>query len=138
MLTFDNVLHDVFFAQGPFIKGTETTFVVNRSTKRTLKSVFDRFAREEFDYSFSTTEVLVKLLATAYISRSEAKRLLAGLEKFKEIMLDFRGVESVGQGFADEVFPRAHPGIRTTWSRAVPAVDVMIRHVVDKTGSSAG
>jgi hypothetical protein len=38
------------------------------------------------------------------IARSEAKRVLAGLEKFGEVVLDFAGVEDVGQGFADEVF----------------------------------
>jgi hypothetical protein len=49
---------------------------------------------------------------TRFISRSEATRLLHGLEKFREVVLDFKGVELVGQGFADEVFrvwSRAHP-----------------------------
>ncbi len=49
------------------------------------------------------------------ISRSEAKRLLHGLEKFREVVLDFTGVEMVGQGFADEVFrvwQREHPEVR--------------------------
>jgi hypothetical protein len=26
------------------------------------------------------------------------------LDKFKEIILDFKGVKSIGQGFADEIF----------------------------------
>jgi len=39
------------------------------------------------------------------ISRSQAKRILRGLEKhFKVITLDFTGVTLVGQGFVDEVF----------------------------------
>lgn len=38
------------------------------------------------------------------MSRSEAKRLVNGLERFREVVLDFAGVERVGQGFADEVF----------------------------------
>ena len=49
------------------------------------------------------------------VARSEAKRLLHGLEKLEEVMLDFQGVRSVGQGFADEVFrvwAQAHPGTR--------------------------
>ena len=29
---------------------------------------------------------------------------MSGLERFREVVLDFRGVELVGQGFADEVF----------------------------------
>ena len=39
-----------------------------------------------------------------YISRSQARRILSGLYKFKTVILDFKGVETVGQGFADEVF----------------------------------
>ncbi|HEX4404491.1 MAG TPA: STAS-like domain-containing protein [Polyangia bacterium] len=39
-----------------------------------------------------------------FVSRSEAKRLLLGLERFREVILDFAGVEGVGQGFADEIF----------------------------------
>ncbi|MGH8537609.1 MAG: STAS-like domain-containing protein [Gammaproteobacteria bacterium] len=38
------------------------------------------------------------------ISRSQAKRLLARVELFKIAMLDFQGVPSVGQAFADEIF----------------------------------
>ena len=38
------------------------------------------------------------------MSRSKARRLVSGLEPFREVVLDFRGVELVGQGFADEVF----------------------------------
>ena len=51
---------------------------------------------------------------TALVSRSEAGRLVEGLEKFSHVTLDFSGVEVVGQGFCDEVFrvfARAHPEI---------------------------
>lgn len=46
------------------------------------------------------------------MSRSQARRLVSGLERFREVVLDFRGVELVGQGFADEVFrvwAKQHP-----------------------------
>lgn len=49
------------------------------------------------------------------VSRSEAKRLVSGLEKLREVVLDFTGVELIGQGFADEVFrvwQREHPDVR--------------------------
>ena len=29
---------------------------------------------------------------------------MAGMEKFQEVEIDFKGVQSVGQGFVDEVF----------------------------------
>ena len=38
------------------------------------------------------------------VSRSQARRLVARLEEFDEVELDFEHVEFVGQAFADEVF----------------------------------
>lgn len=41
-------------------------------------------------------------------------RMCAGLDKFKEIELDFSDVEFIGQGFAHQVFvlfAKAHPEI---------------------------
>ena len=49
-----------------------------------------------------------------HISRSQARRILSGLEKFKIILLDFDQVPVVGQAFADEiyrVFQSKHPDI---------------------------
>jgi hypothetical protein len=71
----------------------------------------------------------VKLLRRDFVSRSEAKRLLANLEKFRAIVLDFRDVKSVGQGFADEVFrvfARSHPGIAMVTENTNPVIDAMI------------
>jgi hypothetical protein len=48
------------------------------------------------------------------ISRSQAKRLLSRLEVFKSILLDFKGVVTIGQAFADQVFrvfAEEHPEI---------------------------
>ena len=53
------------------------------------------------------------------------------LEKFREIVLDFRDVKAVGQGFADEVFrvfARGHPEISITTENTDPAIDAMVRH----------
>ena len=38
------------------------------------------------------------------VTRSQAKRLLNYLTKFTEIHLDFEGVDTIGQPFADEIF----------------------------------
>ena len=87
---------------------------LQRSARQTIEDVFSEFAPEQYDFQFQKTRVLVKLLQPDYVSRSEARRLLANLEKFREIVLDFRDVRSVGQGFADEVFrvfAGRHPGI---------------------------
>jgi len=50
------------------------------------------------------TIVRLQETGTTLMSRSQAKRLLSGLERFSEVVLDFGGVDLVGQGFADEVF----------------------------------
>jgi hypothetical protein len=52
------------------------------------------------------TRPTVKLFefGTEFVSRSEAKRFLNGLQKFEEIELDSQRVRSVRQGFVDQVF----------------------------------
>ena len=60
--------------------------------------------------------------------------MLAGLDKFKEIILDFQGVKSIGQGFADEilrVFQKEHPDIIIKIENLNPALKSIINHVVD-------
>ncbi len=38
------------------------------------------------------------------ISRSQGKRLMARVDRFKSVLLDFTEVSIIGQAFADEVF----------------------------------
>lgn len=124
--------NDVFASTCRFLRGTDAHFFVHRGTRRRLEEVFGEFAPEAYGFRFSKTKVHVKLLHTDYISRSEAKRLLANLEKFREIVLDFRGVRSIGQAFADEVFrvfARRNPGIEIRAEHANPVVSAMLRHV---------
>ena len=96
--------------------GTLVTMTLHNHTSRTTKKVFDKFTTDD-DYGFTKTVVPVKL--TRYgddnlVSRSQAKRLLARIDRFKVVVFDFAGVASVGQAFADEVFrvfATRHPGI---------------------------
>lgn len=123
---------DVFVSRQRFLKGTDVRFSVQRSTRCRLEEVFGEFAPEDYDFQFRKTKVLVKLLQRDYVSRSEARRLLANLEKFREVVLDFQDVKSVGQGFADEVFrvfARRHPEIVISAENTNPVIDAMIRHV---------
>ena len=106
------------------------------STNRTTKEVFDRFASEDDDYEFSKTAVplsLAKFGKEALVSRSQAKRILTRLEEFKEVDLDFEGVEFVGQAFADEIFrvyQRNHPELHLGYSNAITQVEKMIRRAM--------
>ena len=133
-LIFDNVKEDIFVEQKRYLKGTDIFFSVSKRSKRKLDKIFQDYASEEFDYRFDRTRVQVKLFHKQYVSRSEARRLVHGLDKFAEIILDFTGVKSIGQGFADEVFrvfQQEHPDIVIKTENVSPALEPMIRHVVD-------
>ncbi len=113
------------------VSGTTVSLKISPLVKRTVKEVFDLYSAEE-DYSFSRTNVPVRLARYGnenLISRSQAKRLLARFEQFKEIILDFTDITMIGQAFADEifrVFANAHPNIRLTPLHANAEVMKMI------------
>lgn len=112
--------------------GTCVWMKLNNHTARTMKKVFDEYASDD-DYGFNKTVVPVKLAQygdSKLVSRSEAKRLLARVDRFKIVILDFSGIESVGQAFADEifrVFANAHPGMKLIELNASPEVQQMIQ-----------
>lgn len=61
--------------------------------------------------------------------------MLARFEKFTEGMLDFDGIDSIGQAFADEifrVFRQEHPEIHLISVRTSLAVKEMIAHVTNR------
>ena len=63
------------------------------------------------------------------MSRSQAKRLLARVDRFSIVIFDFATVESIGQAFADEifrVFERAHPNIKLVAINTSKSIDQMI------------
>ncbi len=113
-------------------KGTTVIMSLANKSPRTVEEVFSRFSSEADDYGFNQTVVPVRLArygAEQLVSRSQAKRLLARLDRFKVVILDFSGVDLVGQAFADEifrVFARAHPGLRLLFANASPDVERMI------------
>ena len=96
------------------IKGTNVKMEISSMSEKTEKSIFAQYGTDE--YRFDQTIVPVKLArygSENLISRSQAKRLLAHLDGFKVVRLDFRGVTEIGRAFADEifrVFVRTHPG----------------------------
>ena len=135
-LTIDNARDETFVGKTRKIQGTEVRFQLKKNARRSLSDVFAEYAPEEFDFQFERTRVLVRLYRETYISRSEAKRLVAGLNRFKEVVLDFQGVRSIGQGFADEVFRvfhAAHPEVSFRITNLDPVLRPIINHVVDNT-----
>lgn len=99
----DNVRDDVGVGVVRPRRGTRVRFEASTKPRRKLADVFAEYTD---DFQFTKTRIVVKLFAlgTRFISRSEARRVLTGLDRFAEAVLDFRGVDEVGQGFADELF----------------------------------
>ena len=94
-------------------------FKISASSNRHLNEVFKEYTNlaGKNDYGFDKTEIRVKLytIGGVHISRSQARRVLTDLEKFKIVVFDFDKVSAVGQAFADEVFrvfQNRHPEIK--------------------------
>lgn len=87
--------------------GTRVTMSIAPSSTHTVQEVFDKYAADQDDYAFNKTHVAVELAKTGeehFVSRSQAKRIVARLERFKEVVLDFKNISEVGPAFADEIF----------------------------------
>ena len=113
----------------PARHGTLVTVEIDLSRPRSLTALFERYT-EDFEFTRSRTVVRLFSIGVRFVSRSEAKRLLHGLDRFREVVLDFRGVEGIGQGFADEVFrvwARAHPETELVPVHMNRAVEFMVR-----------
>ena len=125
-----------------FGRGTYIKMMLSTTSKLAPKDIFDRYRDREI--GFGKTIVAVALSADPgdpHVSRSQAKRLLVGLEKFKRVILDFKGVESVGQAFVDEVFrvfKNEHPSIHIHYFNTTDEVDSMIKRGLAENSSSRG
>jgi anti-sigma regulatory factor (Ser/Thr protein kinase) len=116
-LTINNKTHEVSYKALPALKrGTRVTFLIDVQSQRHLSAIFKKFSVGT-DFAFNKTEIKVTLYTSGdgvHISRSQARRILHGLDKFDSIILDFDNVQMVGQAFADEifrVFKERHPHI---------------------------
>lgn len=113
-------------------KAKFSTYVYMRlanNSSKILKNVFDEFSTE-IPGDFDKTIVPVHLAnSDDLVSRSQARRLLSGLELFKEVVLDFRDIEYIGQAFADEVFrvfTNLNPNTSITAQNANTEIQYMI------------
>lgn len=127
--TVDNLRHDTALGVVTVSNGTSVVCQIDPQTDRSLAEIFREFSR---DHAFVRTRPIVKLfeIGTTFVSRSEARRLLDGLEAdFDTVEVDFGGVADVGQGFVDEllrVWPAAHPDKTVIPINMNPAVQFMI------------
>ena len=133
-LVFDNRNDDLYVTDGKPVPGTRVAFSIAPNSRRKLADIFRNYTDDMLE--FSKTNVLVKLYRAGveYVSRSQARRIVAGLDAFKTVEFDFRGVDAIGQGFADEVFrvwQSRHPGTKIVAKNASRNVLFMIRHVTE-------
>jgi len=118
------------------IAGTYVILRIQPTSTHTVQEVFNRYATEQDDYAFRQTHLHVALAQTdgaSLISRSQAKRVMARCDRFREVVLDFRGVESIGPAFADEIFRvwrRAHLQVTLTPTRMNDVVERMVRRAL--------
>lgn len=131
----DVSIHHVSFKK----RGTKVVFSIRTDSDRHLNEVFKKYTNfaTEGDYGFDKTEIRVKLYTTGgiHISRSQARRILVGLEKFKIIVFDYEQVPMVGQAFADEVyrvFQKLHPHIRLENEHMNEGVQFMIERAINE------
>lgn len=123
--------------------GTLVSMLMSNVSSRAVTEVFERFASSASDFRFSVTHVPVGLARVGsehLVSRSQAKRVLTRLERFDRVLLDFEGVDRIGQAFADEafrVFPAGNPGTDVSWINAAPEVEKMIRRAVSARGEDS-
>lgn len=125
---FDWLPHDAI-GTGNDTPGTVVRMQIALDTQRTAQDVYQRyFSPEEVGGdAFHTTEVPVRLaqLSSQLTSRSQGKWVVERATQFKTVILDFEGVNLVGQGFVDEVFrvfASAHPEVHLKPVNLIPSV----------------
>ena len=113
------------------IEGTLVYLSVENNSRKTATQIFDAYTNE--DGGFQRTEIrLDSIFDKAPVSRSQAKRLCNRLTEFKEVVLDFEGIDWVGQGFMHQVFSvfhRENPDIQLKPENMTQDVERMYNHV---------
>jgi anti-sigma regulatory factor (Ser/Thr protein kinase) len=111
--------------------GTWVEMTIGTNASWTTRDIFDRY--QDDPVRFTRTHVPIALgkhPGEQLVSRSQAKRVLARVDRFSEVLLDFQGVQDIGPAFADEifrVFRNAHPDIIIIAARANNRVNRMIQ-----------
>lgn len=134
LLLFNNFLPDSFIRRLPrTMKGTSVNFTLSVDTPRSLQTLFGEYTNEDFEFDRTSARIKLYKRDSSYVSRSEARRLTLGLEKFSTVVLDFTDIDMIGQAFADEIFrvwQRQHPHVILRPEHANEAVEFMIQHAL--------
>lgn len=91
--------------RGNDMNGTTVYMEIKRDSDVDVQAVFKQFEDDEARFAKTHVPVsLAKFGEEELVSRSQARRLMARVEKFIEVLLDYAGVQTIGQAFADEVY----------------------------------
>ena len=114
-------------------KGTVVVMSISNFSNKKTAEIFDKYTNK--DNNFTKTSIILKnVFDSSPISRSQARRVLNGLEKFEEIVLDFENVLWMGQGFAHQIFviyKQNNPKIVITPINMNEDVTKMYNHVLN-------
>jgi len=114
-------------------KGTLVIMSLSNFSNRDMRDVFDQYS--DVDGGFTKTVIPLKnIFDTAPVSRSQAKRVCNRLSGFEEVILDFEGLDWMGQGFAHQifvVFKNENPNVNITAVNMTAGVEKMYNHVLN-------
>lgn len=126
-------------AKGVFAEGTTVFMRISLKSERTTSDIYEQYTNAPEDFDFSKTVVpmrLAKFGDEQLVSRSQAKRLIVRFDRFKKVILDFDGVQEIGQAFADELFRvygNDHPDVQLIPTNMTQQVERMWLRVVSPT-----
>lgn len=111
--------------------GTCVFMSLSNFTHKESREIFDLYSDVGGGF-FKTTIPMKNIFDSFPVSRSQAKRVCNRLEKFQEVVIDFDGVQWMGQGFAHQlfvVFANEHPEIKITPTGMNDDIEKMYAHV---------
>jgi hypothetical protein len=121
--------------------GTSVYMSIRLDSPQTLRHVFEHYTTgAPEDLTFDRTVIPVRLARLGnenLLSRSQAKRLIDRIDRFRVVELDFTDVPEIGQAFADElfrVFANAHPQVQLV---PVQANEGVMRMIARAKGAGA-
>ena len=118
--------------------GSRVVMSIKINSPTSLVNLFKKYQEPE-DFAFDRTDIVVALSRfgdETLMSRSQAKRITRGLDKFRHVTLDFTNVRLIGQGFVDELFrvyANAHPDIEFKTIHTNPDVEFMIKRGLSRS-----
>jgi hypothetical protein len=109
------------------------SYSIARDINLKLNDIFKEYTNDNFEFNKTKTTIHLYKTGQDLISRSIAKRIVRGFDNFEIIMLDFKKVDTVGQGFADEIFrvwKAQNPAKKLEYINANDNIEFMIKRAM--------